>query len=397
MMKRKIIAIDIGSRTIKALIGEFDGSVKTFYGVTSIASSGVRNGYITDIEALKESIKRCVNELRDSAGFKEDEVYINISDPSVQTFNSTGTTAVKGQKITRGDIITAMETAQAIAMPPERVLIQSFPQEFTIDNQKGIVKPLGMTGTKLEIEAHIISGSKNAHNNLTSISEKLGLNIAALVFNPLTSPAAILSDEEKEIGVLCIDMGSGTTDISVYCNGKIKSSCSIPFGGNDINRAIAISLSITASEAEKIKLVESIKPASENFEVRREGYNQSAKFAVSELQNMIEAVVTRFIESDLKERISPAVRNSINSVVVTGGSSESKPIIKAIVSSFNVPCRIGVPFSGTDLPDELTVLKAPKYSGAVGLFFYGCSNPGDGANRSVLAQTIRSMFRRYLK
>lgn len=377
MYKKTIAAIDIGTRNVRALCGDVYRDKLELRGHVSSRSFGVRNGSVVDLDALQSCLSSVLKELYAVSKVKPSSIYMNISSQQIQSLNSNGIAAIKDGVVGPTDIAKAMDTAQTKALPHDLVLMHSFPQEYEIDGQGGILQPLNMRGNRLDVRAHIVVGPKIHYSNLQSVISRLGVNLESLVFSPIAPAFSTLTDDEKEIGVMCIDMGAGTTDVVIYRDNTIQESFSINFGGDDINRAISSAFSVTSKKAEQLKIEKGCAflncTDNETFKIERKNYSTTSEFLLKELHLLIATVLNDFIDKRLKERIEPRLRTLIKGIVLTGGGSNLAGLETVLSKSFNTSTRIGTPLeiNESDRSEEWSVLSSPEYSMVSGIYMFG--------------------------
>ncbi|HYH98126.1 cell division protein FtsA, partial [Hyalangium sp.] len=248
-----IVGLDIGTTKICAIVGELTDSGIDIIGIGTHPSKGLRKGVVVNIEATVSSIRRAVEEAELMAGAEISHVYTGIAGGHIKGFNSQGIVAVKDKEVREADIARVIDAAKAVAIPLDREVIHVLPQEFIIDDQGGIKEPLGMAGVRLEAKVHIVTGAVSSAQNIVKCANRTGLNVADIVLQPLASAEAVLSEDEKELGVCLVDIGGGTTDIAIFSGGSIVHTAVIALGGNNLTSDIAIGLRTPAHEAERIK------------------------------------------------------------------------------------------------------------------------------------------------
>ena len=248
-----IVGLDIGTTKIAAIVGEVGTEGIDIIGVGTHPSRGLRKGVVTHIDNTVDSIKRAVEEAELMAGCEISNVYAGIAGGHIQGFNSHGIVAVKNGEVRAQDVARVIDAAKAVAIPLDREIIHVLPQDFVVDGQDGIKDPKGMCGVRLETHVHIVTAAVTSTQNIIKCCHRCGLEVADMVLQPLASAEAVLHDDEKELGVVLIDMGGGTTDLSIYIKGSIVHTSVLPVGGNYLTRDIATGLRTPAIEAEKIK------------------------------------------------------------------------------------------------------------------------------------------------
>jgi len=247
------VGLDIGTFKVCAVVGEMGEHGVEIVGVGTHPSHGLRKGVVINIESTVNSIKRAVEEAEIMAGCEIHTAFTGIAGGHVKGFNSHGVVAVKNKEITKGDIERVMDAAKAVAIPMDREILHILPQEYLIDDQDGIKEPLGMSGVRLEAKVHIVTGAVTSAQNIIKCCNRTGLNVADFVLEPLASSEAVLTPEEKELGVVLVDIGGGTTDIALFQDGAVKNTAILSVGGNHLTNDIAKGLHTPIAEAERIK------------------------------------------------------------------------------------------------------------------------------------------------
>ncbi len=376
-------AIDIGSSKITCLITvpSTDGEKINLVGAATVPSRGIRKGQIVNIEEAVSAITDCVESAERMAGYNIDSSFVSISGDHIQSQNSQGLVAVTESEgeINEDDIYRVIEAARAISLPTSREIIHVLPREFIVDSQRGIKDPTGMSGVRLETEAHLITGLSPAIKNVSRCVNDLGINVSGLVYTGLASAESVLTDTEKELGVVLVDIGGGTTSISVFVEGACCYSSVIPVGAKKITDDIAIGLTISIDSAERIKHYLS-KPKSE----REEGEKTTDEIDFNKIgikedikTGSRKAIVEGIIRPRLNEIFS-LVNNVIKQsgyldqtpagVVLTGGGSLTVGAQESCRRVMQLPSRIGTPTGLSGLTDEIN---SPIYACAVGLILYG--------------------------
>jgi len=394
MANRIIGGIDIGSTKITAVIAlvEDEGIPKVIGEASYPAGEGIRKGEITGIDEAINAIASALSGAERMAGLTISSAYVSINGKHIISNNNKGVVAIAEHEIVTDDIFRAMEQAKTIAIPAQRDIIHLIPREFIVDNQGGIKDPEGMTGQRLEVDAHIISATTTALHNLRKCIQTIGLRIDAEVFTGWAAAQSVLTPTEKELGVLQLDMGGGTTSITTFEEGAITYSTTIPFGGANVTRDLAAGLRLSLDDAEKVKLnIDKLLKAGPKKENGEEGAAKKTKsdskkerdiLDVTDLE--IEGVKTisrklfAEIVSERIEEIFELVRDNISQsghehklpagVVITGGSAELPGITSVAKKVFGVPARIGYPRGLDGLTDGIS---SPAYAVAQGLVLHG--------------------------
>ena len=372
-----IVGLDIGTTKICAIVGEKTRDGVEIIGIGTHPSRGLRKGVVVNIESTVESIKKAVEEAELMAGCEINKVYCGIAGGHIKAFNSHGVIAIKNREITQADIDRVIEAAQAVVIPPDREVIHVIPQEYIVDDQEGIQEPLGMIGIRLEVKVHIVTAAVTSAQNIVKCANKAGLDVSDIALQQIASSEAVLSADEKEIGVVLVDIGGGTTDIALYHGGTIKYTTVISLGGNQVTGDISVGLRTTANEAEKLKreygcAMTAMVSRDDNFEVQSVGGHKSRSVSRYMLCEIVEPRIEEIFQLVKREIVKSGYESLISSgVVLTGGTSAMNGITELAEQVFALPVRRGLPIGITGLID---VVKSPMYSTGVGLVLYGGKN-----------------------
>jgi cell division protein FtsA len=390
-----IVGLDIGTTKICAIVGNITEDGVDIVGIGSSPSRGLRKGVVINIETTVASIKKAIDEAELMAGCEIKSVYAGIAGGHIKGFNSQGVIAIKNREVTSDDIRRVIDAAKAIAIPMDREVIHILPQEFIIDDQDGIREPLGMSGVRLEAKVHIVTGAVASAQNIIKSCNRGGLDVADIVLEQLASSEAVISAEEKEIGVALVDIGGGTTDIAIFVDGAIKHTSVLSLGGNHLTNDIAVGLRTPMAEAEKIKqkygcCFSSLVGKDETIEVPSVGGRKPRVLSRQLLAEILEPRMEEIFTLVNREIMKSGFEDRIASgVVLTGGTSilEGSPELAEQV--FNLPVRRGLPQNIGGLVD---VVNSPVYATGVGLVVYGSKNMGIREFPTV--QSDDNVFRR---
>lgn len=369
-----IVGLDIGTTKICTIVGEKTKDGVEIIGIGTHPSKGLRKGVVVNIESTVESIKRAVEEAELMAGCEINRVYCGIAGGHIRAFNSHGVIAIKNREITQADIDRVIEAAQAVVIPPDREVIHVIPQEYIVDDQEGIQEPLGMIGIRLEVKVHIVTAAVTSAQNIVKCANKAGLDVADIVLQQIASSEAVLNPDEKEIGVVLVDIGGGTTDIALYHSGTIKYTTVISLGGNQVTGDISVGLRTPAGDAEKLKkqhgcAMTAMVSKDDTIEVQNVGGNKSKTVSRYMLCEIIEPRIEEIFELVKREIVKSGYDSLVSSgVVLTGGTAALEGITDLAEQVFNLPVRRGLPINISGLVD---VVKSPMYSTGVGLVQYG--------------------------
>ncbi len=381
-----IVGLDIGTSKVVALVADLtvDGRLEVI-GMGTHESRGLKKGVVVNIEATVNAIQRALEEAELMADCKIQRVYTGIAGSHIRSFNSTGMVAVKDKEVTPLDIDRAIETARAMPIPTDQQVLHILTQEFLIDGQDGIREPLGMSGVRLEVKVHIVTGAVSAAQNIVKCVRRCGLEVADLILQPLGSSIAVLSEDEKELGVALVDIGGGTTDIAIFREGAIRHTAVIPIAGDQVTNDIAMALRTPTPEAELIKIrhgcaLRSLANPAETIEVPGLGDRPPRQLSRQTLAEVIEPRV-----EELYTLVQQVLRQSgfeellSSGVVLTGGSSVMQGMVELGEEIFHMPVRLGVPRYSGGLAD---VVQSPRYATAMGLLAEGRSQ----VERGILAR-----------
>lgn len=397
MAKREniVVGLDIGTTKICAIIAEIDGDRIDVIGIGSAPSTGLRKGVVINIAATMNSIRQAIDEAELMAGCEVSHVYTGISGGHIRGFNSHGIVAVKDSEITAADVARVIDAAKAVAIPMDREVIHILPQQYIVDDQDGIKEPLGMHGVRLEAKVHIVTGAATSAQNIIKCANRTNLDVSAIVLQQLASAEAVLTEDEKDLGVCLVDIGGGTSDIAIFSEGAIVHTSVLPIGGNHLTTDIALGIRTPQNEAERIKrkygaaLVERVE-AEEVIEVPSVGGRKPRTLSRQILCEIIEARVEEIFQLVYEEIRNTAFEDLLASgVVLTGGTSQLGGITDIAEDVLGLPIRAGRPRGVGGLTD---VVKSPEYATGVGLVLYAAKHMererGD-VQRSGLKRTTR--------
>ncbi len=369
-----IVGLDIGTTKICAVVGEVVHDTVEIIGVGTHPSEGLRKGVVINIEKTVNSIKEAIEEAETMAGCEISSVYAGIAGGHIKGFNSHGVIALKEREVTRKDIDRVIEAASAVAIPMDREVIHVLEQEFIVDEQDGIMDPLGMSGVRMEAKIHIVTGAVTSAQNIIKCANRAGLDVHDIVLEAIASSEAVLTNEERNLGVALIDFGGGTTDMAVFSRGSIKHTSVLALGGDNLTYDISIGIRTATVEAEKIKMkygcaLTSMIGSDETIEVPGVGGRGPRTLPRQFLGEILEPRLEEIFTLIHSELIRAGYEDAVNSgIVITGGSSELAGVPEIAEEIFNVPCRIGYP---DKIGGLVEVVNKPMYATAVGLVLYG--------------------------
>ena len=370
-----IVGLDIGTTKICAIVGEVTHSGEVdIVGIGTHPSKGLRKGVVINIEATVGSIKHAISEAELMAGVEVSHVYAGIAGGHIRGLNSHGIVAVKDREVSRYDMDRVIGAARAIAIPQDREIIHILPQEYVIDEQDGIREPMGMSGVRLEAKVHIVTGAVTSAQNIVKCAQRCGLTVADIVLEQLASSEAVLSQDEKDLGVALIDIGGGTTDIAIWCDGSIVHTSVLAVGGDHITNDIAVGLRTPTDEAERIKrrdgcAMTALVGKDDTIEVPSVGGRKPRVLAKQILTEIIEPRVEEMFSLVQQEITRTGYGDLLASgVVITGGSTLLPGMPEMAEDILGLPVRCGLPHGVGGLVD---VVKSPMYATGVGLVLYG--------------------------
>jgi cell division protein FtsA len=370
-----IVGLDIGTSKVLAIVGEVSptGEVEVI-GVGHHPSRGMKKGVVVNIESTVQSIQRAVEEAELMAGVQIRSVYAGIAGSHISSFNSHGIVAIKDKEVGPGDVERVIEAARALAIPTDQKVLHVLPQEFIIDKQEGIREPIGMSGVRLEAKVHIVTGAVSAAQNIIKCVRRCGLEVDDIILEQLASSMSALTEDEKELGVCLVDVGGGTTDISVFTEGAIRHTAVIPIAGDQVTNDIAVALRTPTANAEEIKkkygcALTQLAHRDETIEVPGVGERPPRKLSRQMLAEVIEPRVEELFGLVQAELRRSGFEDVIGSgIVLTGGSSKMEGMIDLAEEVFHMPVRLGVPQYVGGLKG---VVQNPIFATGVGLVLYG--------------------------
>ncbi len=373
--KNLIVGLDIGTSKVVAIVGEItnEGSVE-IVGLGSHPSRGLKKGVVVNIESTVQSIQRAIEEAELMAGCQINSVYAGIAGSHIKSINSHGIVAIKDREVSESDLDRVIDAARAVAIPADQRILHILPQEFVVDDQEGIREPIGMSGVRLEAKVHLVTGAVGAAQNIIKCVRRCGLDVDDIILEQLASSYAVLTDDEKELGVCLVDIGGGTTDIAVFTDGAIRHTAVIPIAGDQVTNDIAVALRTPTQYADEIKIkyacaLRQLANPEETIEVPSVGDRPPRKLS---RQTLAEVVEPRYEE--LLSLVHAELRKSgfedliAAGIVLTGGSSKMEGVIDLAEEIFHMPVRLGMPQYVRGLSD---VVSNPIYATGVGLLLFG--------------------------
>ncbi|MEW5916024.1 MAG: cell division protein FtsA [Gemmatimonadota bacterium] len=385
---RIVAGLDIGSAKTTAIIAEVAGELPKHPGIKVLGvgqarTMGLRKGVVSDIAESTQSIRKAITDAERIAGVQVQDVYAGIAGEHVQAMCSKGIVAIGGDEITRPDVDRANSVARAQAIPQDRELLHAIPQEYTVDRAHGIRDPIGMIGTRLETEMYLVTIGSSPALNLRKAVERAGYTVKELVLEPLASALAVLTEDEKELGVLLIEMGAGATDVAIFHEAKIRHLATIPYGGNNVTNDIVQGLGLTQSDAERIKetygcAYEPLVPADEVIRLPSTAAQGQRQIPRELLAHIIHSRTDEIFELVRRNVEEAGFANRLSAgVVVTGGVAELPGVAELAADVFGTGVRVGVPQENIGgLADSV---ESPRYATVAGLALYAASRAAIGA------------------
>jgi cell division protein FtsA len=392
----------VGTTKICAIIAEADpGGGLDVIGVGTAASRGLRKGVVVNIDSTVEAIKQAVAEAEQMAGVEVAAVYAGVAGGHIRGVNSRGVVAVSGKdrEVSGADVERAVEAARAINLPQDREIIHVLPQTFLVDDQDGVREPIGMSGVRLEVETHIVTGAVTSVQNVIRSVNRAGLIVQDIVLEPLASAEAVLLADEKELGVLLVDIGGGTTDVALYREGAVWHTVILPLGGDHISNDIAVGLRTPAADAEDLKrrhgcALTALVSAEETIDVPSVGGRKARQLSRQILSEIIQPRVEEIFTLVARDLAKAGFRDAATAgVVVTGGTSILEGVPEVAERVFDLPVRRGIPEVGGSLAESL---KSPVYATGVGLALWGLARQASGVgtiagDRGVISRLGRRL------
>ncbi len=396
--KNLVVALDIGTSKIAALVGEvgLDNSIEVI-GFGTHPSRGLKRGVVVNIESTVQSIQRAIEDAELMAGCEVHSSFTGIAGSHINSMNSHGIVAIRDREVNQSDVDRVIDAAKAVAIPADQRILHILPQEFIVDQQEGVREPVGMSGVRLEAKVHIVTGAVSAAQNITKCVRQCGLQISDIILEQLASSHAVLTDDEKELGVCLIDIGGGTTDLAIFTEGAIRHTSVIPIAGDHVTNDIAVALRTPTQFAEEIKIqhgalqydridindtidVPSVAKRPPK-KVQRKALSQVITARYEELFALIAAELRR---SGFEDFISAGI-------VLTGGGSNIPGAVELSEHMFSLPVRLGLPQHVSGLMD---VRQNPGYATGVGLLLHGVQQQFEGLPRFDVDRGVSGLWAR---
>jgi len=384
-----IVGLDIGTTKVAAIIGEVTENGVDIIGVGTCPSEGLRQGVVVNIEATTNSIAQAIQEAEQMAAVEVQSVFCGIAGGHIRGFSSLGQVSMRNREVTDQDVARVIEQAKAVNIPLDRQIIHTLPLEYMIDGQGQIKDPIGMSGVRMEVRAHVITAATTSVQNIIKCCNRAGLDVIDVVLEPLASATSVLHDDERELGVILIDIGGGTTDLAIYAEGQNVFTSVIVMGGHRITQDVAHGLHTSVAEAEAIKrkhgcALVSMVDGDSSIEVAGVGPRPPRSFPRRFLSEVIEPRVEEILllaQEELQQ--SGYMELAGSGIVITGGQSQMEGMAEIVEDIFNLPVRRGLPVHGASFgrhAPALTeggfagVIHDPKFATGVGLVLYGAAH-----------------------
>ncbi len=397
--KELIVALDIGTSKIVAIVGEIqdDGELEII-GFGSHPSKGLKRGVVVNIESTVTSIQRAVEEAELIAGCEIQSVYAGIAGSHIRSLNSHGIVAIRDREVTQGDIDRVIDAARAVAIPADQRILHVLPQDFIIDGQSGIRDPIGMSGVRLEARVHMITGAASAAQNIIKCVQRCGLAVDDIVVEQLASSHAVLTEDEQELGSCLVDIGGGTTDIAVFHDGAIKHTGVIPIAGDQVTNDIAVSLRTPTQYAEEIKIkyacaLSQLANRDETIEVPSVGDRPPRCLARHTLAEVVEPryeELFTLVANELKR--NGLLEVCAAGIVITGGTAKMEGAVDLAEEVFHLPVRLGIPQHVSGLGE---IIRNPIHATGVGILLYARdSRATHGAPEHHVSSNMKDIWSR---
>lgn len=373
--QRIVVGLDIGTSKIVAIVAKIiDDDRVEIIGLGHKPSQGLKKGVVINIESTVTAIQEAIHEAELMAGVEIKSVYAGIAGSHIRSMNSHGIVAIKDGEVSANDVERVIDAAKAVAIPADQRILHVLPQEFIIDNQEGIREPIGMSGVRLEAKVHLITGAVSAAQNISKCVQRCGLVASDIILEQLASSFAVLTEDEKDLGVCLVDIGGGTTDIAVFTEGAIRHTAVIPIAGDQVTNDIAVALRTPTQYAEEIKVryacaLQQLADPDEAIEVPGVGDRAPRELARQTLAEVVEPRYEELFELIKAELSRSGFEESCASgIVLTGGSSKMEGVVELAEEVFHMPVRLGEPQNIFGLVD---VVCNPIHATGVGLVMYG--------------------------
>ena len=378
--ERYVVGLDVGTSRVTAVVGEsMDDGTLDVVGIGVAESRGIKRGVVVNVDAAVDSIKKAIEEAELMAGVEIDSVHLALSGPHIKGFNSRGVIAVAGKnrEITRDDVRRAIDAAKAVALPTGREILHVLPQDFVVDEQDGIGAPVGMTGARLEVNVHIVTGAVSSTQNLIACVNRAGVTVADTVIEQLAASESVLTQDEKELGVALVDIGGGTADLAIFERGSLWHTGVVAVGGDHFTSDIAVGLRTPMPDAEKVKrksggALSSMVDEDDTIDVASVGGRKPRLMARRILSEILQPRAEEIFHLVWDEIRRAGYEKALNSgIVLTGGGSILEGMPEIAEQIFDLPIRRGAPMDVGGLADHIS---SPTFATPVGLVLYAHRN-----------------------
>ncbi|MYB88764.1 MAG: cell division protein FtsA [Proteobacteria bacterium] len=373
-----LVGLDIGTSKVTAIVGEVnDEDQLEVIGLGTSPSRGLKKSVVVNIESTVQSIQRAIEEAELMAGCQIHSVYTGIAGSHIRSMNSHGIVGIKDREVSKGDVERVIDAARAVAIPADQRVLQVMPQEFVIDQQEGIREPIGMSGVRLEAKVHLVTGAVSVAQNIIKCIHRCGLEVDDIILEQLASSSAVLTEDEKELGICLVDIGGGTTDVAVFTDGAIKHTAVIPIAGTQVTNDIAVAMRTPTQHAEDIKIryacaLRQLANPDDTIDVPSAGDRESRQLSRQTLAEIVEPRYEELLSLVLAELERSGFKDLVAAgVVLTGGSSRMEGVVELAEEIFHMPVRLGTAQNVTGLVD---VVRNPIYATGVGLLLFGFQN-----------------------
>ena len=405
--ERHLVGLDLGTSKVAAIVGEVMGNGEVeIIGLGVVESQGIRRGAVVNQEAAVECIRKAVEAAELTAGIEIDNAYLSLSGTHIKGFNSRGVVAVAGKnrEITRDDVRRAIDAARAVSLPGGREILHVLPQDFVVDDEDGIGNPIGMNGSRLEVNVHIITGGTTTTQNIVACVNKAGVNVQESVLEQLAASEAVLTADEKELGVALVDIGGGTTDLAIFERGCLWHTAVVPIGGDHFTNDIAVGLRMPIPEADKLKrkcgcALSAMVGDDESMEVASVGGRSPRTMARRILSEVLQPRAEEMFHLVWDEIHRAGYEKSLNSgIVLTGGAANLEGMTEIAEQIFDLPVRRGSPSGVGGLADHVN---NPSFATAVGLLLRAHRQRGHDTNHSSsrgigrLTDLVKGVFKEF--
>ena len=369
-----VVGLDIGTTKVCCVVGEIFEDRVDIIGIGTAPSVGLKKGIVVNIESTVKSIRQAVKQAEESAGCDLHEVYVGIAGNHIKGFNSPGILAINGREIRESDVEDVIVAARTVKISENQQIIHVLPQEYMVDDHTGIQNPVGMTGVRLVTNVHIVTADMGAVHNLYTCCDKAGLEVADMVLESIASAHATLSADEMELGVALLDIGGGTTDLAVFCDGTIRHTCEIGLGGHNLTNDLSVGLRTPLQDAERLKedfgcAISSVVKPNHVVDVPTVGDREPRKVTQKILVDILQARMAEILEVVNRELINKGLKNKINGgIVITGGTALLANLVDLAEQVFDLPVRLGYP---AQIGGKVNEVHTPRCTTGVGLVMYG--------------------------